>query len=531
MKHIYILLAATVILTTISVQKSSAGIFTRKTDSIQIVIDKDQLILPGYSFKVGVISYHKKGKIRKTFGMKGGSVLWLKYKAEVVGGKKSGSNIVVSEKLIPSKGKYIRVKIWPRKKQHLAKTVLVPLNYETEVYFNPTTAFNKAPGCSFKAEIISVFNNGMEIHHNTKSSRLHRDFKITTLGLNRYKNRYYIEKDFTKILDHQVDLWVTSRRNPEVSNSFSILLDYKHNYQLTFSGSSGSDGFNGGDGTSGSTGEDGCHGEDGSDGAPGYHGPDIGVWTDNYFDSVLNCNLLYVFVENFQNGREYRYLINPDGGSFSVSSSGGSGGDGGRGGDGGSGGSGADGRIWFETITKTRMVKKPFTETVTKIVKKTIINEKGESEEVEEVVQEQVTVYREVEEKYTEQIRHQEPGEDGGNGGCGGNGGYGGPGGFGGDIFLFFTDDALKFRKNILAQSFGGSGGFGGSSGSGGSGGQGGHGDPNGNNGTGGYGGSSGISGSSGGSGHVFIEWTEDFYIDEITAINNSQLPDYSFRY
>ncbi|MFV0266230.1 MAG: hypothetical protein ACK5HT_03750, partial [Draconibacterium sp.] len=33
---------------------------------------------------------------------------------------------------------------------------------------------------------------------------------------------------------------------------------------------------------------------------------------------------------------------------------------------------GADGRVWYETVTKKRMVRKPFKETVTKTVEKNV---------------------------------------------------------------------------------------------------------------------------------------------------------------
>ncbi len=49
----------------LKLDKDIKVIFTRKTDSIQIVIDKNQLVLPGESFKIGVISYHPKEKIHK----------------------------------------------------------------------------------------------------------------------------------------------------------------------------------------------------------------------------------------------------------------------------------------------------------------------------------------------------------------------------------------------------------------------------------------------------------------------------------
>jgi hypothetical protein len=49
-----------------------ASVFSpsNKIDSIQIVFDNQQLVLPGESFSIGIISYTKNGKISKTKGMK-----------------------------------------------------------------------------------------------------------------------------------------------------------------------------------------------------------------------------------------------------------------------------------------------------------------------------------------------------------------------------------------------------------------------------------------------------------------------------
>ncbi len=513
MKNFYFhFFLATLLLSVAQIENLSAGIFTRKTDSIQIIVGKNQLVLLGESFKIGVISYHPKEKIRKTKGIDGGSVLWWRYKTEVVGGENWGGKITVNPQLMPSKGKFISIKVYPRKKPKFAKTILVPLNYETEVAFRPTTEFDKAPDCSFKGEIISVFDNGLERAYNLKSDLDTDNFLIFTNGLSSRKGKFTIEADFTKIENHRVDLEIVSRRNPEVSHTFSVLLDYKHDYNLSFYGSSGLNGFDGFDGTNGIFGSNGGNGAPGGWGESGYDGPDVGVWADMYFDSTLNCNLLYVFSENFQTGEEFKYLINPDGGKISVTSEGGDGGNGGNGGDGGNGGKGADGEIWYETKIEKRMVSKPFTETVTKKVKKIVINNEGKQEEIEQEVTELITVYRQVEENYEVKIMHQKPGQDGGNGGCGAYGGDGGHGGFGGNIFLYFTNDAQEFEKSIVAQSFGGSGGFNGSGGSEGSGGQGGNGNPNGSCGFPGNPGSSGFMGSSGYSGNILKGSTKEFF-------------------
>src|SRR5665648_453538 len=89
--------------------------FVPKIDSIQVVFDGRQLILPGESFHIGIVSYYKNGKVKKTVGFDGGSVWWWNYKVEVSGGADFGGRILVNEELAPPKGKYIGIKAWPRK--------------------------------------------------------------------------------------------------------------------------------------------------------------------------------------------------------------------------------------------------------------------------------------------------------------------------------------------------------------------------------------------------------------------------------
>lgn len=472
----------------VNTDAAKAGIFNRKVDSIKLVIDQNQLVLPGEPFEIGVVSYHKNGKVKKTIGMHSGSVLWWRYQAEIIGGTFSRGKVIVNSKLYPTKGKYISVKIWPRKQEKLAQTILIPLNYETQLAFSPSSSFDKAPGCYFKAELTATFNNGVSRKiRNFRNSYFADNYNIFTRGITLDKNRFVIESDFRNITDHQVNVSVQSKNNPRAFTDFPIQMDYKHSYNLELWGQSGRSAIDGTDGKDGFFGENGTSGYPGGDGEPGYNGPDIGVWTDLYFDSTLNCQLLYVYAEDFETGEEFYYLINPDGGKLKVSSEGGSGGNGGDGGDGGDGGRGRDGEIWYETVTKTRIVKKPFTTTVSKTVTRQRTNDEGEVEEYEETVQETVIVYRDVEETYTETIEHQEPGHRGGCGGDGAPGGSAGPGGWGGNIFVYFTNDAKQFANRIIPRSLGGSGGSHGYGGRGGSGGIGGNGSPNGRKGSSGY--------------------------------------------
>ena len=163
---------------------AAAGfLFAPKIDSIQLVFDDQQLILPGESFRIGIISHYKNGKVRKTVGLTGGLVWWLRYKVEVSGGTDFSGRISVNEELIPSKGKYIDIKAWPRKQPELAKELLLPLNFETKIEYRSTSDFDKAPGSQIKGELITEFNNGqIRICSDLRNSRESENFQFSGQG-------------------------------------------------------------------------------------------------------------------------------------------------------------------------------------------------------------------------------------------------------------------------------------------------------------------------------------------------------------
>jgi hypothetical protein len=495
-------------------QSSQATFFYPKMDSIQISFDDKQLLLPGESFRIGVISYYKNGKSKRTIGMDGGSVLWWRYNVDVIGGRNFSGRILVNEELVPSKGKYIELKISPRKQPELMKEFLLPLNYETKITYRPVSGFDKAPGSQVKGEMISEFDNGVErICTNLRNSKESDNFQFSGEGGTWKNGKFTIEPDFTKIDQHRSSLIVNSVRNNSVADTFSVLMDYKHAYKLHFSGSSGMPGFSGSNGFSGSFGSHGGEGQNGQHGEFGSDGPELGIWVDLYRDSLLNTDLLYVYAQNLWSGEENRYLINPDGGSLEVSSNGGSGGYGGSGGSGGSGGQGQEGEKWVETHIEKQTVKKPVTKTVIRKEKKKITDPDGKESEVEVDVEVTETVYVDNEIDVAVEVVKQGPGGDGGDGGWGGAGGLGGGGGYGGNITLYFTDDARSYQNLFVARSEGGSGGMHGSGGSGGSGGTGGQGNPNGSSGLSGPSGPSAIGwADSGGSGQIKVLPTEEFF-------------------
>ena len=135
-------------------------------------------------------------------------------------------------------------------------------------------------------------------------------------------------------------------------------LDIPVRYDVAFAGSyrgsDGSDGMSGFDGTdgmagsmgsfdpdnpsSGGNGGNGGDGTDGSDGGAGGRGPDVHV----AIALVAGAHPL-LHVRASASGKDQDFIVDPDGGSLTITASGGYGGQGGRGGQGGSGGTGGSG--------------------------------------------------------------------------------------------------------------------------------------------------------------------------------------------
>ncbi len=150
-----------------------------------------------------------------------------------------------------------------------------------------------------------------------------------------------------------VDIAVPS--HPGLHASLDIPLTYAYPFKASYAGASGSDGANGQDGASGidgspgstdpnnpsaggngSDGSDGSNGQDGDNGGPG---PDVQV----YVTVLPGAHPLLQAGVVAAGHHERFYLVDPAGGSLTISSNGGAGGSGGKGGSGGRGGSGGIG--------------------------------------------------------------------------------------------------------------------------------------------------------------------------------------------
>jgi hypothetical protein len=434
-----------------------------KVKSVEIVYDSLANILPGSEIKYGFVCTYLDSSKKLTKGFLKGELPRREFDVTVIGGKGSRGKLKINNKLSP--GDYVELSVKLKDNPSVVSKLLIPLTNISSIKLQAIEPIIKTPGYEVKYITKIVLSNGSKILLDNPSKSEINNLKLNYVsdGCSFNNKKMRISMNIDEIRDNSVLLICSVNRYPFAHDTLKINLDYKapQKYislgQSGFFGSNGRSGCDGNSGTNGSDGADGCNGSDGLDGKNGEHGPVLDVFVDAFDDSILNQKLLYVEINREQ--KLTKFLVNPEGGDFSISSTGGSGGSGGDGGSGGNGGAGGNGKLIVETYTDSTG---------------------------------------------THTTTHQERGGDGGYGGHGGNGGYGGTGGDGGIIYLDYTKEAEPYMNVIKTFVSGGScgfGGFGGSAGMGGSGGS-----PGGNSGRSGNRGNNGNRGYDGYDGKVIYK-------------------------
>ena len=449
--------------------------FTRSVNKlpverISVEFDSTKTIIPGTEVKLGIAIYVYEYEKRLTRGLLNGNVGWKNFNIECTGADyKKGKIIIPYDAYLIHRGEiYIKANL--KKKPAIMASKIIPLNFETDIGIFPAKMFYKVPGEKIPLIFESKFDNNQVLSTSkyalNKINPMH--YNVKAFGGNYRNGTFTITENVMEIVNHEVGVEVSPFTNPELTREFIVNLDYRKYFKYNSFGSNGFDGRNGSSGLSGFVYGNGKDGDDGRPGEHGDNGPDLNVYIDSYFDSIVQSDLLRIIIEKRNSIEEKRYLVNTDGGKITISTYGGNGGDGGDGGDGGNGADGADGR------------------------KYTVKEKINDSTEVEKEMQ--------------------EPGYPGGNGGYGGYGANGGDGGNGGNINVYYTPHTERYLYLTEFKSIPGDGGSAGSAGDGGRGGSGGKGNPNGPSGSSGSNGGRGFSGYCGNEGQI-----EYFYIDDIS--------------
>jgi hypothetical protein len=437
--------------------------------NIRLDYDKNVPKINNSSIPIGLSVLTETKGLQKTKGYLKGTLRWTNFKIKADSAKISNGVLYIPYYQKPPRK--IELTITPKYHPEMEFKDCIWLNEISGLIMKPIIEQSVSPGNVFKVALEANFNNGITQKYSMLTNKILKDLhlKIEILGGAFNNGKLYITEDIDKIQNHSVYLFLRNETNSKIQDSIQVYLDYNKQYNYSTSGFSGLGGFDGFSGTSGSNGSiinlngsNGANGDNGNDGKDGDIGPDIHVFADAYFDSIIQTSLVYVEVNRNNENVISKYLINPQSGGITIVSRGGDGGKGGDGGDGGDGGKGGDGpervREWRDSTGTHRIVTKG-------------------------------------------------RGGCGGHGGNGGEGGFGGYGGYGGNISVSYTKAAVSYLSIIHIYSIGGHGGSGGKGGDSGEGGRGGDGDPSGRNGVNGLNGPNGNCGKNGGEGIIeFVE-------------------------
>jgi hypothetical protein len=434
------------------------------------------LLLSGSSHKIGFTAYTDEGKILRTTGFLKGTLRWSDFKVETGNARYSSGKVSIPKTKVDENLLFIPFKIRLKYQPEKIFYDTLWMNFEKEISIYPINTFKKSPGAKVLFGMDVTYNNNKEVSYHSLSNvkKAMTAYEVLVKGGAYRDGAFTISNNIFENTDHKPGFMVRLLKNPDVFTTMDILLDYKDQYSIYGDGNSGMGGFSGSNGSSGLTGEHGQSGEDGKNGYDGNYGHDIDVFADMYFDSILNTNLMKVFVDDLTTKKQHHFLINPNGGNLMVNANGGYGGLGGFGGWGGDGGNGFKGEMYTDYVNDEVATKD--------------------------------TAGQEHKEIVPRAIQRQKKGGEGGFGGSGGYGGAGGNGGDGGHVILYYTPAVKSQLYLIQCIVHGGDGGRGGSGAHGGDGGKGGEGNPKGRNGLHGKNGVEGVSGYSGRQGIVDMQ-------------------------
>lgn len=167
--------------------------------------------------------------------------------------------------------------------------------------------------------------------------------------------------DARKIVNHKVELTVSSVYQPTLTSKLELPMRYDIDYTARCNGKTekvnafqlnGKTGQNGYEGKSGGTtmpggnGTNGTSGQDGLDGTHGTNGETVEAYIELYSDPILKKDVLRAKVKSLTTQTEKYYIVDPEKGGLIIDASGADGIDGGNGGHGGNGGKGGVGSSW-----------------------------------------------------------------------------------------------------------------------------------------------------------------------------------------
>jgi len=304
-----------------------------KTDTAKqkylLEYDPGVLRVKGNSLPIGIVVISDKGVRSQTKGFLNGTDNWSKYKTDVDSGSYSDGKIKIKGSGNGyKKGDSLTVTVYTKKwflggRGKWLFSQKIPYNYETKISVLTTGNFSKAPGDHVQFGVRTYFDNKLFSDKWAPAKKNLKDFafKLDGVHISKSKGDLKIDEDPTKISNDKITVMASLVKNPAITDTLNVLLDYIANYQCYIL----------------------------SNGA----GHNLNVTAAIYQDSIINAQLLKIEVNDAATGKTYNYLVNTKGGSIAILSRGADGSDGLNGLDGLPGIPGSPGTVTTTTETTT----------------------------------------------------------------------------------------------------------------------------------------------------------------------------------
>lgn len=212
-----------------------------------------------------------------------------------------------------------------------------------------------APGSTFEIGMTAVLEDGKEMKTTGLADGKVKwgNYVVTVTGGTFSNGTVTINYDPRKIPGYKVSVKCALFKDTTRFKTMDWSLNFVASYVANFDGKRGDAGKYGAKGQTGANGandpkgrggdgQKGGQGETGGQGENGRNGESVEVYV-TAFQDINGVTLLKVYCKSKNSDKEEFFIVNPAGGSVTITARGGKGGDGGHGGDGGGGGSGGNG--------------------------------------------------------------------------------------------------------------------------------------------------------------------------------------------
>lgn len=292
---------------------SITGYACAQAPTYHVRYDHAALRIPGKKFAVTLVSSDKKQQS------------WGKYHVEADSGRFSNGYVQLNKSIVYKKQDSVTVSVYTRKwflggKGKFLTSRKIPYNYEDSIAVVTNGNAGLSPGDHLSFGIRTLYDDKQfsEVWFPTKKKKARAAFQLQFDGgyLSKSKGDWKIDNDPTQIKNDRVAITARLSKQPAISDSLQLQLDYKAKFQCSIRSTN--------------------------------KGHDLNVFADVFEDSTIHAQLLKVEVHDSTMHRVYHYLVNTSGGTLALTSIAADGSPGLDGLDGQSGASGSDG-----TITET----------------------------------------------------------------------------------------------------------------------------------------------------------------------------------